>query len=74
VAQMSDGKVPVKRRKKKLKLAKSADIRKLENDLISIFGTKVFIAPKQKGGTIEISYFSDDDLERLLELFSEIED
>ena len=74
VAQMSDGKVPVKRRKKKLKLAKSADIRKLENDLISIFGTKVFITPKRKGGTIEISYFSDDDLERLLELFSEIED
>ena len=74
VAQISDGKVPVKRREKKLKLAKSADIRKLENDLISIFGTKVFIAPKRKGGTIEISYFSDDDLERLLELFSEIED
>ena len=74
VTQMRNGKAPVKKRPKKLKLTKSADIRKLENDLISIFGTKVSITPKRKGGTIEISYFSGYDLERLLELFSEIED
>ena len=74
VTQMRNGKAPVKKRPKKLKLTKSADIRKLENDLISIFGTKVSITPKRKGGTIEISYFSGNDLERLLELFSEIED
>ena len=73
VTQMRNGKAPVKKRPKKLKLTKSADIRKLENDLISIFGTKVSITPKRKGGTIEISYFSGYDLERLLELFSEIE-
>ena len=74
VMQMRNGKAPVKKRSKKLKLTKSADIRKLENDLISIFGTKVSITAKQKGGIIEISYFSGYDLERLLELFSEIED
>ena len=74
VKQMSNGKIPVKKRQKKLKLTKSADIRKLENDLISIFGTKVSITAKRKGGIIEISYFSGYDLERLLELFSEIED
>ena len=74
VTQMRNGKAPVKKRPKKLKLTKSADIRKLENDLISIFGTKVSITPKRKGGTIEINYFSGYDLERLLELFSEIED
>ena len=74
VTQMRNGKAPVKKRPKKLKFTKSADIRKLENDLISIFGTKVSITPKRKGGTIEISYFSGYDLERLLELFSEIED
>ena len=74
VTQMSNGKATVKKRQKKLKLTKSADIRKLENDLISIFGTKVSITSKRKGGTIEISYFSGYDLERLLELFSEIED
>ena len=74
VKQMSNGETPVKKRQKKLKLTKSADIRKLENDLISIFGTKVSITAKRKGGIIEISYFSGYDLERLLELFSEIED
>ena len=74
VTQMRNGKAPVKKRPKKLKFTKSADIRKLENDLISIFGTKVSITPKRKGGTIEINYFSGYDLERLLELFSEIED
>ena len=74
VTQMRNGKAPVKKRPKKLKLTKSADIRKLENDLISIFGTKVSITAKRKGGIIEISYFSGYDLERLLELFSEIED
>ena len=74
VTQMRNGKAPVKKRPKKVKFTKSADIRKLENDLISIFGTKVSITPKRKGGTIEISYFSGYDLERLLELFSEIED
>jgi len=74
VTQMRNGKAPVKKRPKKLKFTKSADIRKLENDLISIFGTKVSITAKRKGGIIEISYFSGYDLERLLELFSEIED
>ena len=74
VTQMRNGKAPIKKRPKKLKLTKSADIRKLENDLISIFGTKVSITAKRKGGIIEISYFSGYDLERLLELFSEIED
>ena len=74
VTQMRNGKAPVKKRPKKLKLTKSADIRKLENDLISIFGTKVSITAKRKGGIIEISYFSGYDLERLLELFSELEE
>ena len=73
VAQVGGGKASSRKRKKKLKLRKSADIRKLEDDLIGIFGTKVSINPKGKGGTIEISYFSDDDLERILELLSEFE-
>ncbi|MBH30703.1 MAG: hypothetical protein CMG71_01785 [Candidatus Marinimicrobia bacterium] len=73
VAQISDGKAPLKKRKKKLKLKKSADLRKLEDDLIGIFGTKVSISEKGKGGTIEISYFSDDDLERILDLIAEVE-
>ena len=41
----------------------------LENDLIEIFGTKVRLKKLKKGGTIEISYFSSDDLTRILDLF-----
>ena len=41
----------------------------LENDLIEIFGTKVKLKKLKKGGTIEISYFSNNDLSRILDLF-----
>ncbi|MGN0383955.1 MAG: ParB/RepB/Spo0J family partition protein [Eubacterium sp.] len=43
---------------------------KLEERLKTIMGTKVSICPKAKGkGKIEIEYYSQDDLERLIELF-----
>ena len=41
----------------------------LENNLIEIFGTKVKLKKLKKGGIIEISYFSSDDLTRILNLF-----
>ena len=44
----------------------------LENDLIEIFGTKVRLKKLKKGGTIEISYFSSDDLTRILDLLETI--
>ena len=44
----------------------------LENDLIEIFGTKVKLKRLKKGGTIEISYFSSDDLTRILGLLESI--
>ena len=40
----------------------------IENRLRSIFGTKVSLSPRRKGGIIEITFFSEEDLERLLEL------
>lgn len=40
----------------------------LENRLIEHFGTKVNVKPKRKGGKIEITYMSNDDLERILEI------
>lgn len=52
---------------------KPADIRKIENDLIAILGTKVTIRSRRKGGVIEVAYYSREDLERLLELLSEID-
>ncbi|MGE4542680.1 MAG: ParB/RepB/Spo0J family partition protein [Pedobacter sp.] len=44
-----------------------ANLQALEDNLKQSLGTKVKIVAKKKGGKIEISYFSPDDLERLLE-------
>ena len=52
---------------------KTASIRKLEDELITVLGTKVQLKHKgKKGGAIIIDYFSDDDLERLLALIRNI--
>ena len=42
----------------------------IENQFIEILGTKVKIKPRKDGGFIEVSYFSNDDLERILELMN----
>ena len=49
-----------------------APIRAIENQLIEIFGTKVKLKPAQIGGSIEIVYFSDDDLERIIDLIQSL--
>ena len=52
---------------------KNANIRKLENELISVLGTKVNINAKTKGrGTIVVDYFSNDDLGRIFDLLRSI--
>ena len=56
---------------KKLKIQKGP-IRSIENQLIEIFGTKVKLKPSQVGGSIEIVYFSDDDLERIIDLIQSL--
>ena len=63
-----------KRKKKKEKklLVPKAPIRAIENELVEIFGTKVKLKPAQIGGSIEIIYFSDDDLERIIDLLQSI--
>jgi ParB family chromosome partitioning protein len=47
------------------KMKKDIFLKNLENTLERHFGTKVEIARKQKGGKITITYYSDDDLERI---------
>lgn len=42
----------------------------IESQFIEILGTKVKIRPGKEGGQIEVSYFSNDDLERILELMN----
>ena len=60
-------------KKKKIIFTKnSPQVQALENQLIEVLGTKVELKPRKKGGAIEISYFSDDDLERILDLINSI--
>ena len=51
---------------------KNGSIKGIEDKLIEIFGTKVKLKPSQVGGSIEIVYFSDDDLDRILDLLQSI--
>ncbi len=62
------------RRQKKIKNIDThkPPLRAIENELIEILGTKVKLKPAQIGGSIEIIYFSDDDLERIIDLLQSI--
>ncbi len=61
----------LQKRKKKAKAALQADshIRAIIDRLIRHFGTKVSINRRGKRGKIEIEFYSDDDLQRILDLF-----
>ena len=52
---------------------KSVHILKVEEKLRNAFGTKVSIKSKNEGGSIEIEFYSPEDLNRLLEIFDAIE-
>ena len=63
---------PKKPKEKKL-VANSFIYQDLEEKMKSVFGTKVSIASKGKGkGKIEIEYYSDDELEHLLDMMMSI--
>lgn len=63
---------PSKLKRKRIRKS-SAAVRALENELISLLGTKVRIYHKGKSGRIEIEYYSEDDLERVLDLLRSIQ-
>jgi len=50
--------------------ARTADVRDLERRLMEKLGTKVTVQGTSKKGTIRISYFTSDDLERILDILS----
>ena len=54
--------------KQKMGLSESPDIIKIEENLRSTLGTQVRIIPGKRKGKIEIEYYSQDDLERILEV------
>lgn len=45
----------------------------IQEDLKRIFGTKVTINHRNRKGTVEIEYYSQEELERLIEMFKELE-
>ena len=49
-----------------------AHILKVEEKLRDIFGTKVSIRSKNEGGSIDIEFYSPEDLNRLLDIFDNI--
>lgn len=57
-----------KQKQEKKKQAKNAHIRKLEEELVSVLGTKVEIRHAGGKGKIEISYYSLDDFDRITDL------
>ncbi|MBT6718198.1 MAG: chromosome partitioning protein ParB, partial [Nitrospina sp.] len=50
---------------------KNIFIKDLEKQLESRLGTKVDINPTKKGGKLVVTYYSDDDLERIQELIGQ---
>jgi len=56
------------------KSKKSPQLRAIENDLMMKLGTKVKIREKGSGGELLVEYYSDEDLDRLIELFDQLED
>lgn len=56
--------------KNKNKVRKDPMIAEIEEDLRKVFGTKVNINKGRKKGKIEIEYYNDDDLDRIIELLN----
>lgn len=63
----------VEKKPKKSKFKKTTAIVSIEDRIRSLLGSKVRIQYSRVGGKIEISFYSDEDLERLIELFERIE-
>ncbi|MBQ1484180.1 MAG: ParB/RepB/Spo0J family partition protein [Eubacterium sp.] len=55
-------------RRKPLKRVKSREVLSVEEELKNVLGTKVSIVAKGRGGTIEVEYYSDEELNRLIDL------
>ena len=58
----------VKNNKRKNINNKIHQIKSIEDQLIEILGARVKLKPSKKGGKIEISYFSNDDLDRIIDI------
>jgi len=57
---------------KKSSVEKDPIIVEIEERLMSALGTKVSLIPGKKGGKIEIEFYTDDDLQRILEIITDL--
>ncbi len=62
-----------KKKNPRRKAEKSADVKRVEEDLKHIMGTKVSLNQSGRKGKIEIEYYSRDELERLIELLKSLQ-
>ncbi len=63
-------KQPNKSKKRRTLKNKDHQLTSIENRLIEILGTKVKVKSSEKGGKIEVSYFSIDDLDRIIDIIA----
>ncbi len=61
-----------KLKEKTVKPRRSIFIQKVEDQLRELFGTKVNLRSKKEGGSVDIEFYSPEDLNRLLEMFDNI--
>jgi len=61
-------------REKAPKPRRSVFIQKVEEDLRELFGTKVVVRSKKEGGSVDIEFYSPEDLNRLLEIFEKLKE
>jgi ParB family chromosome partitioning protein len=61
------------KQKKDIKPRRSVFLQKAEENLRELLGTKVNIRSRKEGGTIEVEFYSPEDLNRLLEIFQEMQ-
>lgn len=59
---------------KQPKPKRSVFLQKVEQDLREVFGTKVVVHSRKEGGSIEIDFYSPEDLNRLIEIFDQLRD
>lgn len=70
VEKLAGEDAPAKKNTKTIAL--NPDLIRIENDLKEVLGTRVKIIEKGKKGTLEIEYYSKEELERLIELIKSV--
>ena len=61
-----------KESRKPVKPRRSVFLQKVEEELRELFGTKVVVHSRKEGGSIEVEFYSPEDLNRLLEIFEKL--